>query len=91
MMNIAYRLLLTVTATSLLLIIFVVQKGYTLGYFFAKCAYLATLPNAVSYILYLLVPIALSGLSIYLSRYLGKDEFKAGQVVEVDHGNPDFD
>ncbi|WP_298772247.1 hypothetical protein [uncultured Shewanella sp.] len=75
----------------MLLIIFVVQKGYTLGYFFAKCAYLATLPNAVSYILYLLVPIALSGLSIYLSRYLGKDEFKAGQVVEVDHGNPDFD
>ncbi|PMK02061.1 hypothetical protein BCU09_02210 [Vibrio cyclitrophicus] len=90
MMNIAYRLLLTVTATSLLLIIFVVQKGFTLGHFFDKCTYLVTLPNVISYILYLLVPITLSVLSIYLSRYLGKDEFKAGQVVEVEHANNSF-
>ncbi|MCG9748233.1 hypothetical protein [Shewanella sp. Isolate8] len=89
-MNIVYRLLLTVTATSLLLIIFVVQKSYTLSYFFEQCAYLATLPSAMSYILYLSVPIALSGLSIYLSRYLGKDEFKAGQVVEIEHANNSF-
>ncbi len=90
MMNVAYRLLLTVTATSLLLIIFVVQKGFTLGYFFDKCIYLATLPNAISYIFYLLIPIALSGLSIFLCRYLGKDEFKVGQVVEVEHANNSF-
>lgn len=90
MMNVAYRLLLTVTATSLLLIIFVVQKGYTLGYFFDKCAYLATLSSAISYILYLLIPISLSGMSIFLCRYLGKDEFKSGQVVEVEHANNSF-
>lgn len=89
-MNIAYRLLLTITATSLLLIIFVVQKGFTLGYFFEKCTYLVELPNAISYIIYLLVPIALSGLSIFLSRYLGKDEFKAGQVVDIEHANNSF-
>lgn len=89
-MNIAYRLLLTVTATSLLLIIFVVQKGYTLGHFFEKCTYLVELPNAISYAIYLLVPIALSGLSIFLSRYLGKDEFKAGQVVDIEHANNSF-
>ena len=89
-MNIAYRLLLTITATSLLLIIFVVQKGFTLGYFFEKCTYLVELPNAISYAIYLLVPIALSGLSIFLSRYLGKDEFKAGQVVDIEHANNSF-
>ena len=77
MINIAYRLLLTITAASLLLIIYVVQKGFTLGYFFEKCTYLVELPNAISYAVYLLVPIALSGLSIFLSRYLGKDEFPA--------------
>lgn len=90
MMNIAYRLLLTITATSLLLIIFVVQKKFTLGYFFEKCTYLVELPNAISYAIYLLIPIALSGLSIFLSRYLGKDEFKAGQVVDIEHANNSF-
>jgi len=35
MINIAFRLLLTFNATSLLVIIFLVQKGYTLGYFLA--------------------------------------------------------
>tara|TARA_R110001583_G_scaffold75830_1_gene208336 strand:- start:999 stop:1547 length:549 start_codon:yes stop_codon:yes gene_type:complete len=90
MINIAYRLLLTVTATSLLLIIFMVQKGFTLGHFFEKCTYLAGLPNAISYILYLLVPIALSGLSILLSLFLGKDEFTTGQVVEIEHANNSF-
>jgi hypothetical protein len=90
MMNFAYRLLLTITATSLLLIIFVVQNGYTLGYFFDKCTYLVELPSAISYAVYLLIPIVLTGLSIFLSKYLGKDEFKAGQVVAIEHANNSF-
>lgn len=95
MMNIAYRLLLTVTATSLLLIIFVVQKGFMLGHFLEKCPYFLSidwtvLPNAISYVTYLLIPIALTGLSIFLSRFLGKDEFQAGQVVAIEHANNSF-
>ena len=90
MTNLAYRLLLTITATSLLLIIFVVQKGYTLGFFLDKCTYLVELPNALSYALYLLVPIILTGLSIFLSKFLGKDEFKAGEVVAIEHANNSF-
>jgi len=90
MTNLAYRLLLTITATSLLLIIFVVQKGYTLGYFFEKCTYLIELPNAISYALYLFIPIILTGLSIFLSKFLGKDEFKAGEVVAIEHANNSF-
>ena len=90
MINIAYRLMLTVTATSLLLIIFLVNKKYTLGYFYEKCTLLIHFPNVISYILYLLVPIVLSGFSIFLSKYLGTDEFKAGQVVEVEHANNSF-
>jgi hypothetical protein len=90
MTNLAYRLLLTITATSLLLIIFVVQKGYTVGFFFDKCTYLVELPNAVSYALYLLIPIVLTGLSIFLSKFLGKDEFKSGKVVAIEHANNSF-
>ena len=90
MINFAYRLLLTITATSLLLIIFVVQKGYTFGYFFDKCTYLIELPNAISYVVYLLVPVALTELSIFLSKHLGKDEFKAGEVIAIEHANNSF-
>jgi hypothetical protein len=90
MTNFAYRLLLTITATSLLLIIFAVQKGYTVGFFFNKCTYLVELPNAVSYALYLLIPIVLTGLSIFLSKFLGKDEFKTGEVVAIEHANNSF-
>ena len=67
MSNIAFRLLLTFNATSLLVIIFLVQKGYTLGFFLSDVSclgWLNTLPNAVSYSLYLLVPLFSTGLSI---------------------------
>ena len=102
-MNLLFRLLLTFNATSLLGIIFLVQKGYTLGYFFTKCPWLAelrltfpfldgliALPNIVSYIAYLLVPILLTGLSILIRPLLGKDNFKAGQIVGIDHANNSF-
>ncbi|HEC58872.1 hypothetical protein LCGC14_0470990 [marine sediment metagenome] len=93
MINAAFRVLLTFNATSLLVIIFLVQKGYTLSHFFSDFACLdwtATLPNAVSYLLYLLIPILSTGLSIWLSKYLGKDEFKAGDVTSIEHANNSF-
>ncbi|MDI7893008.1 hypothetical protein MJN57_24020, partial [Salmonella enterica subsp. enterica serovar Anatum] len=89
-MNTAFRVLLTFNATSLLVIIFAVQKGYSLGYFFGGFAYfdwIAALPNAVSYLLYFLIPVLSTGLSIWLSKYLGKDDFKAGEVASIEHAN----
>lgn len=93
MINIAFRLLLTFNATSLLVIIFLVQKGYTLGYFLedTSCFYwLSTLPSAISYVLYLFVPLLLTGLSILLSSQLGRDEFKRGEVASIEHANNSF-
>lgn len=89
-MNIAFRLLLTFNATSLLVIIFLVQKGFTLGHFFTKCPYLVGLPNAISYTLYLVVPVSLTWLSILLSSKLGKDSFKPEQIVSIEHANNSF-
>lgn len=89
-MNFAFRLLLSFNATSLLAIIFLVQKGYTLGHFFSKCPFLVELPNAVSYLTYLLVPILLTWLSIVLSSFLGKDNFETGQIVTIEHANNSF-
>jgi len=67
-----------------------VQKGYTVEKSFDKCTYLVELPNALSYALYILIPIVLTGLSIFLSKFLGKDEFKAGEVVAIEHANNSF-
>ena len=92
-MNTAFRVLLTFNATSLLVIIFAVQKGYSLGYFFGGFAcfdWIAALPNAVSYLLYFLIPVLSTGLSIWLSKYLGKDDFKAGEVASIEHANNSF-
>lgn len=95
-MNQVFRLLLTFNATSLLVIIFLVQKKYTLGYFFTKCPYLPyrpdfiDLPNYYSYALYLLVPILLTGMSILLSSFLGKDSFLSGDIINVEHANNSF-
>ena len=89
-MNRAFRFLLTVNATSLLLIVFMVHKGFTLGHFFDQSSILVELPNAVSHIVYLLVPILLTGFSLLVSRFLGKDEFAAGHVIDIDHANNSF-
>ncbi|AWY02305.1 hypothetical protein A8139_05130 [Marinomonas primoryensis] len=93
MINSAFRFLLTLNATSLLVIIFLVQKGYTLSYFFGGITWLswiALLPSEVSYIFYLLLPILSTGVSILLSTRLGKDEFKSGEVESIDHANNSF-
>lgn len=93
MINIVFRLLLTFNATSLLVIIFMVQKSYTLGYFLADVVYLSwlnILPSAVSFGLYILVPLLSTGLSILLSSKLGKDEFKKNDVASIEHANNSF-
>lgn len=93
MINAAFRVLLTFNATSLLVIIFLVQKGLTLGNSLGGVSYLGwtvALPNAVSYLFYLAIPILSTGLSIWLSQFLGKDEFKEGDVASIEHANNSF-
>lgn len=93
MINLLFRILLTFNATSLLVIIFVVQKGYTLGYFLGDVTHLgwlSTLPSSVSYGLYALVPLLSTGLSILLSSKLGRDEFKQNEVASIEHANNSF-
>tara|TARA_R110002049_G_scaffold173750_2_gene340665 strand:- start:21929 stop:22474 length:546 start_codon:yes stop_codon:yes gene_type:complete len=90
MTNIAFRLLLTFNATSLLLIIFTVHKGVVLGDLFSEYDWLLRLPNIASYLIYLLVPILLTWLSLLLSIFLGKDDFKQGEIKSIEHANNSF-
>ncbi len=90
MLNIAFRLLLAFNATSLLLIVFLVQQGHTLSYFFANFALLSTLPNYFSYLVYAAIPLLLTGVSIILSSRLGKDSFIKGSIESIEHANNSF-
>ncbi|EJD6080360.1 hypothetical protein M0L39_RS09400 [Providencia rettgeri] len=93
-MNILFRLLLTFNATSLLVIIFIVQKGYTLSYFFdttiSQLSWITVIPNMTSYFLYVLIPIFFTGISLLLSKRLGKDEFKKGNIISIEYANNSF-
>ncbi|OIP53078.1 MAG: hypothetical protein AUK31_02165 [Fibrobacteres bacterium CG2_30_45_31] len=87
-MNFLFRILLTFNATSLLLLVFLVQKGYTLVHFFPNCC--LAMPNILSYLIYMLVPIFLTLLSILLSGKLGKDRFNHGDAIAIEHANNNF-
>ncbi|ELI1837862.1 hypothetical protein SBW85_00870 [Vibrio plantisponsor] len=89
-MNTIYRLLLTFNATSLLVIIFLVQKKYTLGHFYPQYLLLAEMPNFVSYVGYFLIPVLLTGFSIFLSSLLGQDDFKPQEISSIEHANNSF-
>lgn len=92
-LNIVFRLLLTFNATSLLIIIFLVHKKYTLGYFFQNIPALqlsATHSYLLSYGLYLMVPLLLTGGSLLLSAGLGRDAFRSGDITAVEHANNSF-
>ena len=90
MVNFFFRLLLTFNATSLLLIIFLVQQNCKFLETFIPALAQFNLPSLISYATYLGVPIALTGVSIFLSRYLGKDEFKKGEIESIEHANNSF-
>ncbi|MCF5509071.1 hypothetical protein SO486_16620 [Pseudomonas salmasensis] len=90
--NTLFRLLLTFNATSLLVIVYMVQREITFGGFIADPSLpgLKTAISGLSYALYLAVPIVLTGLSLRLSRRLGSDTFQPGQVVSIEHANNSF-
>ncbi|HAC67457.1 MAG TPA: hypothetical protein DCP19_05870 [Pseudomonas sp.] len=88
--NLIFRILLTLNATSLLLIIFFIQKGYSISFILQKLSIQCPIPEVISYALYTCVPIALTGVSIFLTKFLGKDAFKANEVECLEHANNSF-
>lgn len=74
-LNLLFRLLLTFNATSLLVIIYLVHKKYTLGYFFQgvpELQFQGDYADYISYALYLMVPLVLTGgVSCSVSFWVG--------------------
>jgi len=80
--NLPYRLFLTFNATSLIIFIFLIKEQ-------TKICFLNPLPNWVSYIVYLCIPIALTGLSLLVAKYLSSDSIE-GKITRIEQANNAF-
>lgn len=90
MINFAFQFFLTLNATSLLLIVFMVQKTYSLGFLFPDVEFLQKIPNFLSYVIYALIPMALTGISIWFCQFLGKDQFQKNEIESIEYAHNSF-
>jgi len=77
------RVLLTFNATAMLIVIYQVKSPFLFPEFEGIPRYLVDTGL-------LLIPMLLTGLSVWLSRWLGKDSFSAGQVIAIEYANNSF-
>lgn len=89
-MDILFRLLLTLNATSLLVLVFVAKEGLHLVSIFPAFTWLAIVPAWVSYLMYMIIPVALTKLIILVSVFLPKRNFEPGSITEIGHANNSF-
>lgn len=86
-MNFLYRLLLTLNATSLILVIFLIKEDITIN---RLLPLFESLPNYVSFIIYFCIPILLTGISLLLANRLGNSNIEEGGVEEIELANNAF-
>lgn len=86
MINFLYRLLLTFNATSLIIVVYLVKSKCNLSDFFN----IIRLPNYISYIAFVLIPIVLTFLSLVISKYLSKDSITINTIKNIEQANNAF-
>lgn len=86
--NLLFRLFLTFNATSLIIVVYLVKTQKSLDYFFPL---FASLPHFISYILYFLIPVLLTYLSLLFSSYLINDSLESEEgrsaIKEIEQAN----
>lgn len=86
-MNFLYRILLTFNATSLIIVVFLVKEEVLIN---EMDCLLVNVSSYVSYILYFLVPIALTYISLLIARFLSKDNIKEASILSIEQANNAF-
>lgn len=89
-MNFLFRILLTINATSLLLIIYCVKNNLTINNYLENKEIDFQPHPLLSFLLYILAPLILTGISIYLSKFLPKNSFKKEEIKSISHANNSF-
>jgi len=87
--NLFFRLFLTFNATSLILVVFLVKEEVTVN---NLGPYLECLPSLVSYVIYFLIPVIFTFLSVLLAKGLGDDSIEKEEntnspITEIEQAN----
>lgn len=82
MVTLLYRLFLTFNATSLIIVVFLIKTQFQL-------CFLNGFPKWISYIVFICIPIILTGISLLLSRFLSSDSI-TGEIKDVEQANNAF-
>lgn len=90
MINWAFRHLLTFNATGLLLIVFCVQKSYTMQTMFPEWEVAQKVSPWWSYLSYLAALFALTRLSLLLCKWLAKSGIEQGRIIQISNANNSF-
>lgn len=82
MINLLYRLFLTFNATYLIIVIFLIKEQYQL-------ILLIDSPRWISYIVFISIPIILTGICLFLSRFLSNDSISS-EIKDIEQANNAF-
>lgn len=81
-MAVIFKLLLTFNATSTMLVVYLIKENYYL-------LYLDELPIWISHIIFLMIPILLTLISIFMKSILSKDDIKH-EMLNIEEANNAF-
>ena len=83
MINTLYRLFLAFNATLLIVVVYLINKKYTLNI-------LESYPSYISGIIFVIVPIALTWMSFGILQYLSDDNILRENILEIELANNSF-
>lgn len=86
-MNYIYRILLTLNATSLIIVVFLIKQEITIKSIYK---HFDRLPDCISYVFYFLATLLLTSLSLKLSNYLSNEKITKSSILEVENANNIF-
>lgn len=82
-----FKFCLTLNSLLLSLIVFLIKEGIVINSLYP---YLSSLPNIISYILYFVVVLIFTWLSMRLINFLGTDTIDAGSISVIEPANDAF-
>lgn len=87
MIEYIFKFCLTLNSLLLSLVVFLIKEGIVINSLYP---YLSSLPDIISYILYLSVVLIFTGLSMRLINFLGTDTIDAGSISVIEPANDAF-
>lgn len=82
MLKVIYQLFLTMNATSLIIVVFLIKEQIQIGF-------LTSSPRWISYIIFISIPIILTGISLLFTHFLSDDNIE-GNIKDIEQANNAF-